>query len=268
MRPSMPTLSVAALLLGAVLCLSAPQDQQPQADRGNDPEVVIPAGTVLPITLTSFLNTRNSQAGDSFYSETIHHVFINQRLVIPRGALVRGTVTEVVRPGKVKGKGRLAVRFDSVELPNGVSRPLVASLRSIHGPGLEKLDRTRESVEMDSTKGADAGAVASTTAQGAVIGAISDGWTGTGIGAGVGAAAGLVATLFVRGPELVLQPGTGFDLELKQPVRFAYGELDPSAGQPYTPRRYTAPPARNLRVQPPSYPRGYRYFAPWLGPWF
>jgi type IV secretion system protein VirB10 len=264
----MPVLHATGLFLGVVLCLASAPGQEPPADQGNDPEVVVPAGTLLPVTLTSFLNTRSSQVGDAFYAETIHPIFVNQRLVIPRGALVRGTVTEVTRPGKVKGKGRLAVRFDSVQLPNGVSRPLIASLRSIHGPGVEKLDRTRESVEMDSSKGEDAGAIASTTAQGAMIGAISDGWTGVGYGAGAGAAAGLVATLFVRGPELVLQPGTGFDLELKQPVRFAGGELDLSSGQPYTPRRYTSSPARFQRDRPPSYRRGYRPFIPWLGPWY
>ncbi len=233
-----------------------------------DPEITIPAGTVIPISLTSFLNTRSSQPGDTFHAETVYPVWINQTLVIPRGTLVRGTVTEVVRPGRVKGRGRLAIRIDSVILANGVTRNLVASFRGIHGPGAEKLDRSQESVEMDSSKGADVGVMAGTTGQGAMLGAIADRGTGAAIGAGAGAAAGLLTVLFSRGPDLVLEPGIEFDIELKQPVRFAYGEVGAVSDQSYRPRRYTARPRPDRQVRPPSFSPGLRFFIPWFGPWF
>jgi type IV secretion system protein VirB10 len=238
-----------------------PYDQQ-------DPEITIPAGTVIPISLTTFLNTRSSQPGDTFHAETVYPVWINQMLVIPRGTLVRGTVTEVVRPGRVKGKGRLAIRIDSVILANGVTRNLIASFRGIHGPGAEKLDRSHESVEMDSSKGADVGVMAGTTGQGAIIGAIADRGTGAAIGAGAGATAGLLTVLFSRGPDLVLEPGTEFDIELKQPVRFAYGEIGANTDQSYRPRRYTARPRSDRQIRPPSFSPGLRFLIPWFGPWF
>ncbi len=242
------------------------QDTRPYDPQ--DPEITIPAGTVIPISLSTYLNTRNSQPGDAFHAETVFPVWINQTLVIPRGTLVRGTVTEVVRPGRVKGKGRLAIRIDSVILANGVSRSLVASFRGIHGPGAEKLDRSRESVEMDSSRGADVGVMAGTTGQGAIIGAIADRGTGAAIGAGAGAAAGLLTVLFSRGPDLVLAPGTEFDIELKQPVRFAYGEIGYNTDQPYRPRRYTARPSPDRQIRPPSFSPGLRFLIPWFGPWF
>ena len=46
-----------------------------------------------------------------------------------------------------------------------------------------------------------------------------------GIGAGAGAAAGLAIILLSRDRNLVLEPGVQLDLELRQPLRFAYGEV-------------------------------------------
>jgi type IV secretion system protein VirB10 len=242
--------------------------QEMDANSQPGPEAVIPEGTVLSITLTTFLNTRSSHVGDTFYAETAYPVWVNQQLVIPRDSLIRGTVTEVVRPGKVKGRGRLALRVDSVQLSNGVSRNLIASLQSIHSPGVEKLDATREIVETDSSKGTDAGILAVTSGQGAMIGAIADGGQGTAIGAGAGAAVGIATVLLSRGPDLVLEPGTQFDLRLKQPVRFAYGEISFNSGQIDTPRRNPPRPAYQRRDRQAPYQRGWPVVFPWIiSPW-
>jgi type IV secretion system protein VirB10 len=242
--------------------------QEMEANSQPGPEVVVPEGTVLSITLTTFLNTRSSHVGDTFYAETAYPVWVNQQLVIPRDSLIRGTVTEVVRPGKVKGRGRLALRVDSVQLSNGVSRNLIASLQSIHSPGVEKLDATREIVETDSSKGTDAGILAVPSGQGAMIGAIADGGQGTAIGAGAGAAVGIATVLLSRGPDLVLEPGTQFDLRLKQPVRFANGEISFNSGQIDTPRRNPPRPAYQRRDRQVPYQRGWPVMFPWIiGPW-
>jgi len=266
-----PEASRSGLLSILILAMSGgAAGQDVQRDSLADPEIVIPAGTVLAVSMTTYINTRSSQVGDSFYAETIHPIWMNQHLVIPAGSTIRGTVTEVIRPGKIKGRGRVAIRIDNVVLPNGVSRNLIASFRGIHGPGAEKLDRSRESVEMDSSKGGDVGVLAGTTTQGTIIGALVDYGHGTGaaIGAGAGAAAGLATILFTRGPDLVLAPGTEFELELKQPVRFAYGEIGAGADQPYTPRRYLNRQRPDRQVRPPSFTSGLRFLIPWFGPWF
>lgn len=190
-------------------------------------EIIVPEGTVIPIVLTEYLNTHNSQVGDIFYADTTYPIWIQQRLVIPKGSTVRGTVTEVIRPGKIKGKGRLAIRFDDILLPNGVKREFIAAFRGIHGPGDESLNRKSETVTAGGSKGEDVGTIVGTSSQGAIIGAIA-GRSGEGavIGAGAGAAVGIATMLFTRGKDLVLSPGTRFDLELKKPMKFAYNETD------------------------------------------
>ena len=45
--------------------------------------------------------------------------------MIQPGSYVPGSVTQVKRPGRVKGRGELYVHFDSLTLPNGVTRDFV-----------------------------------------------------------------------------------------------------------------------------------------------
>ncbi len=200
---------------------AAPQDSQESMPE----EITVPAGTVIPVILTAYLNTRSSQAGDVFYADTTYPIWVQQRLVIPKGSTVRGTVTEVLRPGKIKGKGRLAVRFDDILLPNGIRRDFIATFRGLHSAGDEDLDRKSETVTAGGSEGADVGTVVATTGQGAIIGALISRGSGAGIGAAAGAAGGIATVLFTRGRDLVLPPGTQFDLELKRPIKFAYNEV-------------------------------------------
>ncbi len=230
-------------------------------------ELEVPGGTVLPIALSVYLNSRSTQVGDTFYADTIYPIWIQQRLVIPKGSTIRGTVTEVVRPGKVKGKGRIALRFDDILLPNGIHRSLVAGFRGIHGPGEEKLDRKSETVEMGGSGGTDAGVVVASSGTGAIIGAIADEGKGAAIGAGAGAAVGLATVLFTRGRDLILDPGTQFDLELKQPLRFASAELQFTPSEMNSTRNATRPRPGNQRQgnsRPPFFPGRFGFPFPWF----
>jgi hypothetical protein len=97
---------------------------------------------------------------------------------------------------------------------------------------------------------------------------LADGGQGTAIGAAAGAAAGLATVLFSRGPDLILEPGTQFDLQLKQPVRFACGEISFNPGQVDALRRNPPRPAYQRRDRQPLYPRGWPLMIPWIvGPW-
>jgi len=194
-----------------------------------DPEIVVPNGTVFPVALNTYLNTKSTQVGDVFYADTTYPIWIQQRLVIPRGSIVKGVVTAVNKPGAIKGKGNIAIKFESILLPNGVERALVANLQGIHGPGAEKIDRKTESVEQGSTsdRGAELGTVVGTASNGAIIGAVTArSGAGAGIGAGAGALAGTAIMLLSRKRDLLLEPGVQLDLVLSQPLRFAYTEID------------------------------------------
>jgi type IV secretion system protein VirB10 len=82
----------------------------------------VQTGTRIPLGLINSVSTKHSAAGDRIYLETVFPIVIDSHIVIPPGSYVTGTVTEVKRPGRVKGRGELYVRFDSLTLPNGVTR--------------------------------------------------------------------------------------------------------------------------------------------------
>jgi len=250
-------------IFASALWSEAPQapPQEPAPEVQQELEIVVPEGTIIPVILTAYLNTQSSQPGDIFYTDTTYPIWIQQRLAIPRGSTIRGTVTEVVRPGKIKGKGRLSVRFMDILLPNGVRRDFVGTFKGIHGPGDESLDRKTESVSSGSSKGQDAGTVIGMTSTGALIGAAAGGGSGAGIGAGAGAAVGAAAVLFSRGRDLVISPGTQFDLELLKPLKFAYNEIDFSNAQLNSvQRQYQPRPASPTRRQGVQFPG---IWSPW-----
>lgn len=218
-------------LFALAVFLAAPSFGQDSDQRpAQAPELLVPAGTIMPVVLNTYLNTKNTQAGDTFYADSTYPIWIQQRLVVPRGSIIKGTVTEVIKPGKISGKGRMALRFDTILLPNGVERGLVANLHGTHGPGAEKIDRKTETVEQggSGSTGAAAGTIVGTAGEGAIIGSVASGagTSGALIGAGAGAAAGTVITLLSRNRDLVLDPGFQMDLQLMQPLRFAYGEVN------------------------------------------
>ncbi len=203
-------------------CLIAPgmvrgQSEEPAAkpERTADSRWVVPAHTIIPLMLKNAINSRTAFVGQAIYCQTIYPITVGNRIIIPVGSYVKGSVTEVTKPGRVKGRAQIGVRFESMTLPSGTTRPMRATLASYSGSGQEDFKREEGRIEGKSTKGQDAGTVATTTTQGTVIGGLSSrSGKGAGIGALSGGVAGLVWVLATRGEHVVLPPGTNFELEL------------------------------------------------------
>ena len=74
------------------------------------------------LVLVNSVSTKNPRVGDRVYLQTSFPIAVNNRIVIPEGSYVTGTITQVKRPGRIKGKGELYLRFDTLMLRNGVQR--------------------------------------------------------------------------------------------------------------------------------------------------
>src|SRR5712692_6201137 len=179
------------------------------------PAVVVPAGTVIPVSLTNRITTKHSKDGDGVYGRTVFPITINNKIVIPEGSHVRGKITEIRKPGRVKGKGELTLTFQTLVLPNGTTIPIYTSLGGVDGAAERKGEAT---VQGDSSKGEDAKTVGTTAAQGALIGVIADRGRGAALGGSIGAAAGTAAVLLTRGKDLVLEPGTTIEIVLDRSI--------------------------------------------------
>jgi len=194
-------------------------------------QYVLQPGTRVPLSLINSVSTKNSAEGDRVYLETVFPILVDGRVVIPPGSYVAGTITQVKRPGRVKGRGEIYLRFDSLTLPNGVTRDFRARLGGLDGRGSEELDRSEGKVRSEGNKGGDARTVGEATATGASVGVIAGhaaGRTGmgAGIGAAAGAAAGMMGVLLSRGPDVVLAKGSTIEMVLDRPISFTEEELD------------------------------------------
>src|SRR5450432_2631525 len=209
-------------------------------------EYTLTSGTKVPLSLINSVSTKHSAEGDRVYLETVFPVLVNGRIVVPVGSYVAGTVTQIKRPGRVRGRGELYVRFDSLTLPNGVTREFHGRIGQTDGTSRNELDRTEGKVRSEGNKAGDARTVGEATAAGASIGVLAGNAAGhagmgAGIGAAAGAAAGMMGVLLSRGPDAVLAKGSTLEMVLDRPVSFDESELNFTGYQ--APRRAAAPSA-------------------------
>src|SRR5689334_5145568 len=191
----------------------------------------VTSGTKVPLALINTVSTRHSAEGDRVYLETVFPVLVNGRIVVPVGSWVTGTVTQIKKPGRVKGRGELYVRFDSLTLPNGVTRDFRGRIGSMDGNAKDEVDRTEGTVKSEGNKAGDARTVGEAAAAGASVGVIAGSAAGhygmgAGIGAAAGAAAGMVGVLLSRGPDAVLARGSTLEMVLDRPISFTESDLN------------------------------------------
>jgi len=201
--------------------------KQPGPDAG---ELTVRLGTHIALSLRNGLDTKHTHEGDRVYLETIQPVAVDGRIVIPRGSYVNGTVTESKPAHGVKGKGEMYIRFDSLLLPNGVSRDFHSRLASADSSARGQVDSQEGKVTGERDGSGDARTVATGGGIGAGVGAIAGSAAGhplggVGIGAGVGAGVGLATILHDKRPEAVLPRGAIVEMILDRDLRFSPNEL-------------------------------------------
>ena len=202
-----------------------------QRESGVNAPYQIDSGTHILLSMINSVSTKAALPGDRIYLETAFPVLSNGHIAIPQGSWVMGTITQVKRPGRVKGRGEMQVRFDSLTLPNGISRSFKSDLGGLDARDNETLKREDSKISGPGDKKTDVGTVVGTTTAGTVIGsgvgaAAGSVARGAGIGAGAGAAAGLLGVLMTRGPEATLSKGSTVEMVLDRPLYFDRNDLD------------------------------------------
>src|SRR5581483_7169387 len=231
LRALLPT---GLMALGCLAAQTAAPDQTSgawrKAEQPGRGEFVIQPGTKVPLSLINSVSTKHSAEGDRVYLQTVFPILTSGRIVIPPGSFVAGTLTRVKRPGRVKGRGELYLRFDSLTLPNGVTRDFRARVGGLDGRGNEELDRSEGKIRSEGNKGGDAATIGETTAAGASVGVIAGGAAGryglgAGIGSAAGATAGLMSVLLTGGPDAFLAKGSTIEMVLDRPLSFSESDL-------------------------------------------
>lgn len=165
-------------------------------------EIVIPAGTVLPLELETALSSETAQVEMPVRARLRQAIIVNGVTALPEGAMVTGHVTDVERAGRVKGRSRLAFTFNRVQADN-VREDL----------------RTNPIIYVgEATKGEDATKIGAGAVGGAIVGGIVGGGEGAAKGAVIGGAAGTGVVLATRGKEVTLGSGTDLAVSLAEPL--------------------------------------------------
>lgn len=103
------------------------------------PREVLPAGTVIPVRLEEPLSSKSSRPGDKF---TVTVRPGPESAGLPAGTRVRGVVREALPAGD-GDPGVLDLEFRSLVFPNGLSRPIDASLYSLDAKDLKRTESGR-----------------------------------------------------------------------------------------------------------------------------
>lgn len=142
--------------------------------------IVIPSGKTLAVTIDQNINTKDNSSGDHFEASLAAPVTVDGDEVLPKGAHVRGTITESNEAGHIKGKATLTITLTSL---------------NAHGQTYEihTSSYTEEGKARGKRTGIGAGGGA---ALGAIVGALAGGGKGAAIGAGAGAGAGAAGAAY------------------------------------------------------------------------
>jgi hypothetical protein len=96
-----------------------------------EPEVQIPAGTLLPVALMHGLSSRNAKPGKSLVARVMQDVPLTATSKIPAGAKISGTILST-GPAANHGPAQITFRLDRLQIRNR-SFPVITNLRAIAG---------------------------------------------------------------------------------------------------------------------------------------
>lgn len=166
-------------------------------------EVTVPSDAVLGLQIERTVSSELARVEDKVEARVTRDVRVESRVAIPAGSTVRGSVTEVDKGGRIKGRARLAIRFHTIVLADGTQLALKSD------------PVVREGA---SAGGESAAKVGGAAIGGAILGAILGGGKGAAIGGAVGAGAGTAAAMSNDRNPATLTAGTTVTVRMQAPV--------------------------------------------------
>jgi hypothetical protein len=175
----------------------------PEPPRPTFEELVISRDSVIGMQTENRISTDTAHVEDKVEARVTRDVRVGDRIAIPSGARVLGTVTQVERGGKFKEQAKLGIRFNTIVLGDGTRLPISTEtiMRLGEAPGNKAAQK-----------------VGGAAVGGAILGAILGGSKGAAIGATAGAGGGAAVVQAGDQSTVVLQPGTPLTARILSPV--------------------------------------------------
>ena len=179
---------------------SQASDQQANSQPPAPQPVVIPAGTILHVTVDQAVSSKTANAGDQFDASLAESVRVHGQVVLPRDSRITGVVTSAKSAGRFKGHAELGLALDSITVEGQHYRLHTSSVAE------ESKGRGKRTAI-----GAGGGA-----AFGAIIGAIAGGGKGAAIGAAAGGGAGTAGAAFTGKRDIEIPAETRLTFKLER----------------------------------------------------
>lgn len=88
-------------------------------------EVVIPAGTLVPIRFLSTLSSKSNKTGETFRFQLSENIFLDNKLIIPVNSEGVGEITKAKKATLLSRPGKLEIEFKSLSALDGTSLSLI-----------------------------------------------------------------------------------------------------------------------------------------------
>ncbi len=193
--------------------------QYPQNNVLQGNVVMVPAGTEMKANVTVPLSSASLADGQSIVMSINNDFYYENKLVVPAGSTISGTVIQASSAKRAGINGKLFIRFNMITTPFGSQIPISAVIKTDDSSGLlvggTKLDTTAEYAK-DLAVGSAAGALS-----GLVFGSLASGdklGRGAALGTAVGAGGGLLKSMWDKGNDVEIPAGSSIQLLLTQPI--------------------------------------------------
>ena len=173
-------------------------------------DVRLPKGTQITLQLNDMLSTASNMEGDEFTASVSTPVYLGDQIVIPKGSVVTGSVSRILRPDRLKGKAVLDLMFQSIRVPGCKTADIAATLTRIDPAGNSGKQNGENFTEREKATG---GTAKSGNPNIGVRGQSSGGKS-----AGIGASGGLPSVFNSQGDDLRIPRGTSMDITLDRPL--------------------------------------------------
>ena len=170
----------------------------------------------IEMTVSQVLDGSFSFEGDEFFAEVTSDVYGDKGIIIPKGTVAHGTITESAESKRLGRDGYISLSFDYLVTPDGREIPIEGKMST----KLHPIKNAAKIVATDvgyTAAGSVLGGVFAAQALGVEAAIASQGYT-LAAGAAVGAGVGLGMALYRKGKDVLIAPGDEIKVKILSEV--------------------------------------------------
>ncbi len=171
---------------------------------------------IINMTVSQVLDSNINVEGDEFFAEVTDDVKGDKGVIIPKGTIAHGRISQTVDPKKLGRSGWIALDFDYLVTPDGREIPIEGKMSTKMHPVAQTAKIIAQDVGYTVAGGAVGGFLALNWL-GLEAAIASQGYTLAG-GAAVGSAVGLGMALIRKGNDVLIAPGDEIRVKINTSV--------------------------------------------------